>query len=72
MRHLIRRLLGLGPTIAEQHCAALETLSRAMIDGLAEGLRNPGPPDPERLAVALAYAEGVAHRSFSMLYDDED
>ena len=47
-------------------------LARCAAEGLAEGLRNPGSPDPEKLAVALAYAEGVARRSFSMLYDDED
>lgn len=71
MRRLIRRLLGMGPTTAELHRDALMSVGHSIASGLAEGLRNPDPQDPERQAQALAYAERVARRSFPAVYDDE-
>lgn len=72
MHRLIRRLLGLGPTTAELHRDALMSAGRTITAGLAEGLSRTDPPDPEKLAAALAYSEAVARRSFPALYDDED
>jgi hypothetical protein len=71
MNRLISRLLRIKSP-AEEYGTAMAYLTRCAAEGWAEGLRNQGPPDSERLAVALAWAEGVAHRSFSTLYDDED
>ncbi|MCX3059559.1 hypothetical protein [Streptomyces beihaiensis] len=70
MRRLIRRLLGVKSP-AEEYDAAMAHLTRCVAEGWAEGIRNPGSPDPEKLAQAMAYAEGVARRSFPALYDDE-
>lgn len=71
MHRVIRRFLGIKSP-ADEYGAALAHLMHCTAEGWAEGLRNPGPPDPERLAEAMAYAEGVARRSFWALYDDED
>ncbi|MEV6791262.1 hypothetical protein AB0M87_04505 [Streptomyces sp. NPDC051320] len=72
MHRLIRRLLGMGPTVAGRDRAALEHLGRQMAAGFAEGLRDPRPLTPQETAHLVAYAGGVARRSFSELYDDED
>ncbi|MFE2469726.1 hypothetical protein [Streptomyces mirabilis] len=72
MHKLIRRLLGMGPTVAELHRAALTELGQAMAAGFAEGLRDPRPLTAEEMAELMAYTGGVAHRSFSALYSDED
>ncbi|MGW3152760.1 hypothetical protein [Streptomyces sp. NPDC001089] len=71
MHKLIRRLLGMGPTVAELHRAALMELGQYMLAGYAEGLRNPRPLTAEEMAELMAYTGAVAHRSFSALYDDE-
>ncbi|MFJ2004798.1 hypothetical protein [Streptomyces chartreusis] len=71
MHRVIRRLFGLGPTIAEQHRAALESLGRSMVDGFTEGLRNPRPLTAAEMAELMEYTGRVARRSFSALYDDE-
>jgi hypothetical protein len=70
MNRLIRRLLRVKSP-AEEYGTAMAYLTRCAAEGWAEGLRSPGPPDPEKLAQAMAYAEGVARRSFPALYDDE-
>ncbi|MFE5037136.1 hypothetical protein [Streptomyces sp. NPDC056683] len=72
MRRLLRRLLGMGPTIADRDRAALEHLGRCIAAGMTEGLANPQPLTPGEMARAMAYAGAVAHRSFPTLYDDED
>jgi len=71
MQRLIRRLLGMGPSVAEQHRTALERLGLAIVDGWAEGLRDPRPLAPEELAELMAYAGAVARRSFPTLYDED-
>jgi hypothetical protein len=72
MHRLLRRLLGMGPTIAARDRAALEYLGRCFADGLTEGLRDPRPLTPAETAHMLAYTGGVARRAFPSLYDDED
>jgi hypothetical protein len=72
LRRTLRRLLGLGPTIAERDRAALHQLGRAMADGYAEALRDPRPLTPDETAHLMAYTGAVARRSFPALYDDED
>jgi len=72
MHRFIRRLLGLGPTVAEQHRAALEHMGRCLVDDLAEGLRDPRPLTAEEMANVAAYSGAVARRAFPSLYDDED
>lgn len=69
---LARRARGMGPTTAEQHRAALEHIGRAMVDGWAEGVRNPRPLTAEEMDHVLAYAGAMARRAFPALYDDED
>lgn len=71
MNRVIRRILGIRSP-AEEHGAAAKYFAQQAAEGWNEGLRNPGPPDPEKLAVALAYTEGVARRSFSTLYEDHE
>jgi hypothetical protein len=71
MHRLLRRLLGMGPTIAERDRAALEHLGRLMADGFAVGLRDPRPLTPEETAHMLAYTGGVVRRSFPSLYDED-
>jgi hypothetical protein len=71
MHRLLRRLLGMGPSPAEQHRVMLEHLSRQMIEGFTEGLRDPRPLKPEETTRVLAYSGAVARRSFPALYDDE-
>lgn len=61
----------MGPSVAEQHRAALEYLGRQMVDGLAEGLRDPRPLTAEETARVMAYTGRVARRSFPSLYDEE-
>jgi hypothetical protein len=72
MHRLLRRLLGLGPTIAERDRAALEHLGRQMAAGYAEGLRNPRPLTPAETAHMVAYSGAVARRAFPTLYNNED
>lgn len=67
MNHLIRRLLR-RPTTSERY----EALGRAMADSFAAGLRDPRPLTAEEMDHLTAYTGGVARRSFSALYDDED
>lgn len=67
MNRLIRRLLK-KPTTAERY----ESLGRAMADSFATGLRDPRPLTAEEMDHLMAYAGGVARRSFSALYGDED
>lgn len=70
MNQLLRRLLGMGPSVAARDRAALEHLGRAMAAGFAEGLRDPRPRTPQETAHMLAYAGAVARRSFPALYDE--
>ncbi|MFJ8488443.1 hypothetical protein ACIRBZ_08635 [Streptomyces sp. NPDC094038] len=72
MRRFLRRLLGMGPTIADRDRAALEYLGQFIAVGLGEGLADLRPLTPVEMARAMAYAGAVARRSFSALYDDED
>lgn len=67
MLHLIRRLLK-RPSTAERY----ESLGRAMTDSFVAGLQDPRPLTAEEMAELMAYTGGVARRSFSTLYDDED
>lgn len=62
----------MGPSVAEQHRAALEHLGRCFIDGFAEGLRDPRLLTPTETAQVMAYSGAAARRSFWALYDDED
>ncbi|MEU8906983.1 hypothetical protein [Streptomyces mirabilis] len=70
MHRLIRRLLGIRPSPFDR--ASVAILSTAVVDGFSEGLRDPRPLSPEEMGRLMAYCEGVARRSFSTLYDDED
>ncbi|MGW1498935.1 hypothetical protein ACWCQW_10245 [Streptomyces mirabilis] len=70
MRTLIRRLLGVRPNPFDR--ASMAVLSKAVVDGFTEGLRDPRPLTATEMAHLMAYCEGVARRSFSTLYDDED
>ncbi|MFG3287242.1 hypothetical protein ACGF3G_00260 [Streptomyces sp. NPDC048179] len=72
MYRFLRRLLGMGPTIADLDRAALEHLGQCIAAGLAEGLADPRPLTPGEMARAMAYASAVARRSFPALYDNED
>lgn len=66
MNRMFRRILGIRSPAEE--CG---TVMRHFTQCVIEGVRNPGPPNPEAMAEMFAHVEGVAHRSFSTLYDDE-
>jgi hypothetical protein len=68
MHRLIRRLLGMGPGPAEATRAA----GQVFVDLLVQGLQDPRPLTPEEMDHLMTYSGGVARRSFSTLYDDED
>ena len=68
MHRLMRRLLRRGPSISEQY----ERLGQSLSAAIVEGLNDPRPLTAEELAHLDAYTGGVARRSFSALYDDED
>ncbi|MFZ4160401.1 hypothetical protein ACOZDE_18520 [Streptomyces griseoincarnatus] len=72
MLRSLRRALGLGPTVAERHRAALLALGSSMAAGLAEGVKDPRPLTPMETEHLLTYTGTVARRSFPALYDDED
>jgi hypothetical protein len=72
MHRLIRRMLGMGPSPAEAHRAALKAIGRNMIDGMAQGIRDPRPLTAEEMEHLMAHAGAVAHRAFPALYDDEE
>lgn len=72
MRKLMRRLLGIQPGPAALYGEALVRVGRDVAAGFAEGLRDPRPLTPGEMAHLLDHCEGVAHRSFSALYDDEE
>ncbi|MFF2094848.1 hypothetical protein [Streptomyces sp. NPDC058202] len=69
MHKLIRRMLGIGPTVL--HRDALFEVGHAMAAGFAEGLRDPRPLTAEEMAELMAYTGSVARRSFSTLYDED-
>jgi hypothetical protein len=69
MRRVIRRLLGMGPTTAELHRAAPESLGRER--GYAEGLRGSRPLTAEEMTNVAVYSGRVARRAFPALYSDE-
>jgi hypothetical protein len=72
MNRLLRRFLGMGPSIAELDRAALEHLGRQMVAGVTEGLRDPRPLTPAETAHMMAHSGAVARRSFPTLYDDKN
>ncbi|MFD7881106.1 hypothetical protein ACFV3N_01570 [Streptomyces bauhiniae] len=71
MKTSIRRLLRLGPSVAEQDRAALEGLGQSLVQSVAAGLRDPRPLTATEVAEVTAYAGCVTRRSFFALYDDE-
>ncbi|MET7479550.1 hypothetical protein ABZT17_35025 [Streptomyces sp. NPDC005648] len=68
MHRLIRRLLGMGPSPSEVHRAA----GRVVTDLFVLGLQDPRPLTAKEMDRLMAYTGGVARRSFSALYEDED
>ncbi|WDO09944.1 hypothetical protein ME763_32155 [Streptomyces murinus] len=68
MHRLIRRMLGMGPSPSE----AAHTAGGAFLDLFVQGLQDPRPLTAEEMEHLMSYAGGVARRSFSALYDDED
>ena len=49
-----------------------EAFGREVTNSIVKGLNDPRPLEPGELAGLLAHAEGIAKRSFSTLYEDED
>lgn len=68
MHRLIRRLLAMGPGPSEAGLAA----GRVFLDLFVAGLQDPRPLTADEMDHLMAYTGGVARRSFSALYDDED